>query len=408
MSEAKLNRRPMFLNFLYRLRKHEVPVGAQEAVALSEALTRGLHENSLDGFYYTARALLIHREGHLDAFDQAFLAEFKGIEGEHVRLKEELMEWLKDAKTRLSELTPEERALAESLDLEQLRKLFEERMAEQKERHDKGNKWIGTAGTSPFGRKGDKKEGVRAGGKGGGKTAVQVADARMYRPYRSDVALDIRQMEMALRRLRTFIREGAEDELDLDRTVDKTAKNAGEIEVVVRPPSRPNTRVILLMDVGGSMDPYVELMSRLFSATKKATHFKELRTYYFHNCVYGRVYKTERFDEPMWVRDLLHECGPHHKLIVVGDALMAPYELMRQGGALSADDKNVLPGIGWLQMLQQHFKHAVWLNPEPAGYWEGTTIDAVRKVFEMFPLTLEGLAQGMAHLNKGKGARRAA
>src|SRR3954463_7159958 len=144
--------KPMFLNFLYRLRKHEVPVGAQEAIALGEALKAGLHENSLDGFYYTARAVLVHREGHLDAFDQAFLAEFKGVEGEHVRLKEELLEWLKDAKVRLSELTPEERALVESLDIEQLKKLFEERMNEQKERHDRGNKWVGTAGTSPFGR----------------------------------------------------------------------------------------------------------------------------------------------------------------------------------------------------------------------------------------------------------------
>jgi uncharacterized protein with von Willebrand factor type A (vWA) domain len=398
----------MFLNFLYRLRKHEVPVGAQEAVALAEALKAGLHENSLDGFYYTARALMVHREGHLDAFDQAFLAEFKGVEGEHVRLKEELMEWLKDAKLRLNELSPEERALAEALDIEQLKKLFEQRMAEQKERHDRGNKWIGTAGTSPFGREGKNKQGLRAGGAGGQKSAIQVADARQYRPYRSDVALDIRQMEMALRRLRAFIRDGVDDELDLDRTIDATAKNAGEIEVVTRPPSRPNTRVILMMDVGGSMDPYVELMSRLFSATKRATHFKELRTYYFHNCVYGRVYKTERFDEPVWIHDLLHECGPHYKLIMVGDALMAPYELLRQGGAISVNDRNTLPGIGWLMMLQQHFKHAAWFNPEPQGYWDGTTIDHVRKVFEMFPLTLEGLAQGMALLNKGKGARRAA
>ena len=406
MADART--RPMFLNFLYRLRKYEVPVGAQEAVALAQAMAGGLHDNSLDGFYYLARSLMIHREGHLDAFDQAFLAEFKGVEGEHVRLKEELLEWLKDAKLRLGDLTPEERALAESLDVEQLKKLFEERMGEQKERHDRGNKWIGTAGTSPFGRQGGKREGVRAGGKGGQKSAVQQADARMYRPYRSDVALDIRQLEMALRRLRMFIREGAEEELDLDRTIDQTARNAGEIEVVTRPPSRPDTRVILMMDVGGSMDPYTELMSRLFSATKRATHFKELRTYYFHNCVYGRVYKTERFDEPIWVRDLLHECGPQYKLILVGDALMAPYELLRQGGAISTEDRNTLPGIAWLMMLQQHFKHAVWLNPEPPAYWDGTTIEQVKRVIEMFPLTLEGLSQGMAHLNKGKGARRAA
>jgi hypothetical protein len=400
--------RPFFLNFLYRLRKYDVPVGAQEAVSLAQALKVGLHEDSLDGFYYTARSLMVHREGHLDAFDQAFLAEFKGVEGEHVRLKEELMEWLKDAKMKLDQLTPEERALAESLDLEQLKKLFEQRQGEQKERHDRGNKWIGTAGTSPFGRQGGKKEGVRAGGAGGQKSAVQVADARNYRPYRSDVALDIRQMEMALRRLRAFIREGADDELDLDRTIDMTAKNAGEIEVVTRPPSRPNTKVILMMDVGGSMDPYAQLMSQLFSATKRATHFKELRTYYFHNCVYGRVYKTERFDEPLWIQDLLHECNRQYKLILVGDALMAPYELLRQGGAISSTDRNMLPGVGWLTMLQQHFPQSIWLNPEPQSYWEGTTIDHVRKVFEMFPLTLEGITQGMGFLNKGKTARRAA
>ena len=401
-------KRPFFLNFLYRLRKFDVPVGAQEAVALAQAMQLGLHESSLDGFYYLARSLMIHREGHLDAFDQAFLAEFKGVEGEHARLKEELMEWLKDAKIRLEELSPEERALAESMDLEELKKLFEQRQAEQKERHDRGNKWIGTAGTSPFGRQGGKKEGVRAGGAGGQRSAVQVADARNYRPYRSDVTLDIRQLEMALRRLRAFIREGAEEELDLDRTIDETARNAGEIEVVTRPPSRPDTKVILMMDVGGSMDPYAQLMSQLFSATKRATHFKELRTYYFHNCVYGRVYKTERFDEPIWVQDLLHECSRQYKVIMVGDALMAPYELLRQGGAISNSDRNMLPGVGWLMMMQQHFPQSIWLNPEPQGYWEGTTIDQVRKVYEMFPLTLEGLTQGMAYLNKGKTARRAA
>jgi uncharacterized protein with von Willebrand factor type A (vWA) domain len=214
-------------------------------------------------------------------------------------------------------------------------------------------------------------------------------------------------MEMALRRLRMWHREGADEELDLDATIDATAKNVGELEVVVRPPIRPNTRVILMMDVGGSMDPYVDLMSRLFSATKQATHWKELRTYYFHNCIYGRVYKTERFDDPVWITDLLHECGNHYKLIMVGDALMAPYELMRQGGALSINDYNTLPGIGWLQMLHQHFKSCVWLNPEPPSYWDGNTIQAVRQVFEMFPLTLEGLTHSMQHLSRGRPRTRA-
>jgi uncharacterized protein with von Willebrand factor type A (vWA) domain len=238
------------------------------------------------------------------------------------------------------------------------------------------------------------------GGEGGTRSAVKTADARKYRPYRSDLALDMRQMEMALRRLRMWHREGADEELDLDGTIDATARNVGELEVITRPPSRPNTRVILLMDVGGSMDPYVDMMSRLFSATKKATHWKELRTYYFHNCVYGRVYKTEKFDDPIWVTDLLHECPAHYKLIVVGDALMSPYELMRQGGSLSLNDENALPGIQWLAMIQQHFKSSVWLNPEPPNYWEGNTISAVRQIFQMYPLTLEGLTQSMQFLNR--------
>jgi uncharacterized protein len=396
----------MFVPFIYRLRQYGVPVGTQEALSLARALLHGLHDSSLDGFYYTARALLIHNEGHLDAFDQAFLAEYRGVEGKHVQLKEELLKWLQDAKLRMQDLSAEERALVESLDLEQLKKLFEERLNEQKERHDRGNKWVGTAGESQFGRKGAPNEGVRVGGDGGNRSAVQVADARKYRPYRSDLTLDVRQMEMALRRLRMWEREGADEELDLDATIAATAKNVGELEVVTRPPNRPNTRVILLMDVGGSMDPYVEPMSRLFSAAKKATHWKELRTYYFHNCIYGRVYKTERFDDPIWVNDLLHECGRHYKLVIVGDALMSPYELMRQGGAISLNDDNAMPGIAWLMHLQQHFKSSAWINTEPPAYWHGNTIEAVRHVFEMFPLTLEGLTQAMQHLSRGKASLR--
>jgi len=398
--------RPLFLSFLYRLRKHMVPVGTQEAVALAHALGAGLHDSSLDGFYHVARALLVHNEGHLDAFDQAFLAEFRGVEGESTRLKEELLDWLKDAKLRIDDLTKEERELYESLDVEELKRLFEQRMAEQKERHDGGNKWVGTGGTSPFGRGGKQERGIRVGGAGGGKSAIQTADARQYRGYRNDLNLDVRQMGMALRRLRHFLREGADVELDLDGTIDATAKNAGELEILTRPESRPNTRVILMMDVGGSMDPYTQLMSRLFSAAKKATHFKELRTYYFHNCIYGRVYKTEKFDDPVWIHDLMNDCGRHYKLIMVGDALMAPYELLRQGGAMSETDRTQVAGIAWLMMINQHFRNSVWLNPEPPNYWEGSTIEAVNHVFEMFPLTLEGLGRGMTYLSKGKGARR--
>jgi len=209
---------------------------------------------------------------------------------------------------------------------------------------------------------------------------------------------------VALRKLRAFAREGADEELDVDGTIDATAKNAGELEIVTRPPRRPNTRVVLLMDVGGSMDPYAQLVSRLFSTARKATHFKELRTYYFHNCVYGRVYQTAQFEGAVPVADLLNECGRHHKLIVAGDALMGPYELMERGGSRGYADPDAAEGIVWLMRLAQHFERSAWLNPEPRARWSGT-IQMVRRVFEMFPLTLEGLGEAVNHLVRG-GRRR--
>jgi uncharacterized protein with von Willebrand factor type A (vWA) domain len=309
---------------MYELRGRGVPVGTQEVIALAQALQAGLHESSLDGFYNVARSVMIHSEAHLDSFDEAFLSFFKGVEIESKKLKDELWDWLQQAKEDMGELTDEQREFVENLDLDELRKLFEERLAEQDEQHDGGNKWIGTGGTSPFGHSGRAPKGFRIGGSGGGRSAVKVADARLYRPYRQDLTLDVRQMQVALRKLRLFSREGGEEELDLEGTIDATAQNAGELEVITRPPRRHNTRIILMMDVGGSMDPFAHLCSRLFSAAKKSSHFKELRTYYFHNCVYGHVYETERFDTPIKVRDLIHETGPHYKLIMVGDALTRP------------------------------------------------------------------------------------
>lgn len=391
----------MFIDFIYALRKRKVPVGTQEAVALARALAHGLHESSLEGFYHVARSILVHSEAHLDDFDVAFAEHFRGVAVDAKAIADELFEWLEDIrKTR--ELTEEEKRMIEALDLDEVRRRFEERLREQRERHDGGSRWIGTGGTSPFGRGGYNPAGMRIGAPSGGKSAVQSADARRYRPYRSDLVLDVRQIEVALRKLRLFAREGGERELDLDGTIDATARNAGEIEVVTRPPRRPNTRVILMMDVGGSMDPYAQLVSQLFSAAKRATHWKELRTYYFHNCIYGRVYKTEGFQEPVRVRDVLHECGPHYKLVMVGDALMAPYELLGTAG-WSEDDR--IAGIQWLQILRGHFERAVWLNPEPPRDWRGNTIEAIASVFPMYPLTLDGLGDAVRELVRG-GTRR--
>ena len=302
----------MFVPFLYALRARGVKVGATEAVTLGRALMEGLHEDSLDGFYHVSRCLLVKKEGDLDDFDQAFLEVFRGVEAQGKKLQDELLEWLREAAERGPDLTPEEQALLENLDPDELERLFNERLEEQTERHDGGNKWIGTGGTSPFGHSGRaKRAGIRVGGPGGKRGAIKSADARLYRGYRQDLALDVRQMQLALRKLRTYARAGGELELDLEETIAATSKNAGELEVVTRPPRRPNTRVVLMMDVGGSMDPFTHLCSRLFSAAKKSSHFKELRTYYFHNCVYGRVYETERFTDPVRLTDLLHELRPH-------------------------------------------------------------------------------------------------
>jgi uncharacterized protein with von Willebrand factor type A (vWA) domain len=394
----------MFIPFLYALRERKVPIGAQEAVMLAKALSLGLHEDSLDGFYYAARAICVHNEAHLDAFDDAFLSYFKGVERGALELKAQIFEWLNDAKEGFPELTPEEKELFEQFDLDQLREMFEERLRDQKERHDGGPKWIGTGGKSPFGHSGAKRPGFRVGGESKNKSAIRVAGDRSYRAYRNDLTLDTRQAGLALRKLRMFIREGALEELDLEGTIDATAKNAGELDVKVRPPRRPNTRVILMMDVGGSMDPYAELCSKLFSAASKSTHFKELRSYYFHNAVYGHIYKDARFQERISVRDLIHECGPHYKLICVGDALMSPYELLAPNGSSALEEDHGKPGIWWFMELARHFQKSAWLNPEPPNYWGGNTIEHVRSVFAMFPLTIDGLGEAVQHLIKGKPA----
>lgn len=390
----------MFVTFLYELRARKVPVGAFEAVALAAALKKGVHDSSLNGFYHLARALLVHDEKHLDAFDQAFAKIFEGVEGGALTIHEQLLAWLKEAARRLPELTEEERALLQQFEPEELERLFRKRLEEQTGRHDGGDTWIGTRGTSPFGHSGrSPRPGIRVGGAGGGKSAIRVASARAFKEYRDDLLLDVRQLTMALRRLRAFTREGQPDELDLDRTIDLTARNLGELEVALRPPRKSNTRVILLMDVGGSMDPFAMTVSRLFSAARKATHFRELRTYYFHNCVYGRVYQSARFSDPVSVAQLFAETDRRYKLIVVGDALMAPWELVSVSGW--SDDEG-LEGVHWMMRLREHFPSSVWLNPEHPSSWWQTTIDVLRRVFPMYPLTLEGLGEAVQTLTRAR------
>jgi uncharacterized protein with von Willebrand factor type A (vWA) domain len=394
----------MFIEFLYELRERGVKAGPQEGLALARALLFQLHGTTLDGFYGVARALCVHREEELDAFDRAFAHHFRGVPDEALRLTEEVLQWLADPAS-MRELTPEERKLFESLDLEEVRSRLRERLAEQRERHDRGDRWVGTGGTSPHGRGGKHPTGIQIGeGSTGGRGALEVAAKRRFRELRSDVTLDTRQIELALRRLRAHVREGAPDELDLPGTIAATAKNAGELEIQLQPPRRSNLRVLLLLDVGGSMDPHSEVCERLFSAAKRATHFKELRTLYFHNCVYGRVYETAALMRGPKVLDLLRECDASWRLIVVGDALMAPWELTATGTPWTWADDQRGSGVAWLVALQRHFHRSVWLNPEPETAWYGTA-EVIRRVFPMFRLTLDGLTEAIQHLLRGGPSR---
>jgi uncharacterized protein len=397
----------VIVQLVRELRSRGVPVGLQEAVALARALSAGLHDDSFEQYYHVARSILVHHESHLDDFDQVFAHLYRGVPYAARDLLAGIAEWLEDPRERPA-LAPGDREALEALDVQALLRQLDERLREQDGRHDGGDRWVGTGGRSPFGTAGRHPAGVslRSGPRAdsqGGRSALRIADARKFRGYRSDLVLDVRQTEVALRKLRGFGRDAPATELDLDRTVDATARNFGELEIVLRRPRRPNTRVILVMDVGGSMDPFAHLASQLFSAARRATHWKELRTYYFHNCVYGRLYGTEGLRDPLDVRELLRQCDERYRLILVGDAFMAPAELFAE--AWDSPERGV-SGLDWLRILRRHFPHAIWLNPEPATppAWAPepglrfSTVDAIAGVFPMFPLTAAGLEEGLRAL----------
>jgi hypothetical protein len=389
----------VLIDFLFELRRRKLPVSTHEWMALMEAMALGLHESSLDGFYHLCRTLCVKDIALYDAYDEAFLAYFKDVHTDALQLTKDLQDWLLDPKA-LEGLTDEQREALKSLDLEKLRELFEQRLREQKERHDGGNRWIGTGGTSPFGKNGMNPTGMRVGG-GGGRSAMAVADERRFKEYRRDVVLDVRQIDVALRGLRKLGREGAHEELDLDETIEETGRNAGELEIVFRPPRRNRVKVLLLMDVGGSMDPHSELMSRLFTAASRSGRFAKFRSYYFHNCVYNSVYEDALFRKGVTTADLLATSDRDEKLVMVGDALMHPAELLDPGGSLYMSTQTRASGIEWLRRLGHHFRSAAWLNPEPDRFWAGTTIEVIASVLPMFPLTLDGLAQAVRYLVRG-------
>jgi len=385
----------MFTDFFYTLKRRRVPVSIIEWMTLMEALAKGYISN-LDEFYYLARAILVKSESYYDHYDVAFQEYFKGIETP-AEITEQIMEWLQDPINRMT-LSEEERALFDNMDFDELLKELENRLKEQTEQHDGGGYWIGRGGTSPFGHSGYHPAGIRIGGESGGRHAIQIAQERRFRNYRSDVTLDVRQIKMALRGLRQLSRIGPEDELDLERTIDATSKNAGEIEMVWTRSRKNAVKLMLLMDVGGSMFPFARLCSRLFSAAHSSTHFKDFQYFYFHNCIYDNLYQDIERQDAVSTDHLLHILEPDYKVVLVGDARMAMPELTQRYGAIYYYEHNELPGLLRLKQIAEHFTHCVWINPTEPYYWNHPTVMLVEKFFPMFELTLDGLDQAVKKL----------
>ncbi len=398
----------MLIEFFLGLKQVGLPVSVKEYLTLCEAMAKGAthldNYGSIDDFYYVARACLVKDESHFDRFDRAFGVYFKGVENLNAALEKLLPqdipeEWLKKLAEKV--LSAEEKARIEALGgWEKLMETLKQRLAEQKERHQGGSKWIGTAGTSSFGAYGYNPEGVRIGqDKSRNRSAVKVWDQRAYRDYDDHVELGIRNIQLALRRLRKFARTGAEDELDLDQTIRATASNAGYLDIKMVPERHNNVKVLLFLDVGGSMDDYVHRCEELFSAAK--TEFKHLEYFYFHNFFYESVWRNNRMrhSEKIATVDVLNKYGKDYKLIIVGDATMSPYEIVQPGG--SVEHWNEEAGAVWLARLTEFYKHAAWINPTPEQHWPWTqSVKITRELMEdrMYPMTVEGLDRAMKRL----------
>jgi uncharacterized protein len=391
----------MFAGFFLELRQAKVPVSLREYLTLMEAMRRNLAEYSVEDFYHLSRATLVKDERNLDKFDRVFGHHFKGIETIGDAGMEIPEEWLRKLTEKV--LTDEEKKLIESLGgWEKLMETLQRRLAEQKGRHQGGSKWIGTAGTSPFGAYGYNPQGVRIGQDNSrNKRAVKVWDKREFRNLDDQIELGTRNIKLALRRLRQFAREGAPTELDLDDTIRSTARNAGWLDLKLRPERHNAAKVLLFLDIGGSMDEHVKTCAELFSAARG--EFKHLEHYYFHNCPYEAVWKDawRRHVECTPTPQVLHTYDQTYKLIFVGDASMSPYEIVQPGG--SVEHWNAEPGEIWLGRLLATYPKAVWLNPVPERYWAGTqSIAMIRELMEgrMFPLTLDGLDRAMRRLTR--------
>ncbi len=393
----------MFVNLFYLLRRYGVPVSTTELLDLNAALAAGVVFADREALYRLIRLCMVKDERHFDKFDRAMTAYFDGVDTlDTDALLKQLhaipKDWL-DLELLEKNLTPEQRdALKKAGSLDELMRQLEERLREQHQKHQGGNRMIGTGGTSPFGAYGDHPEGVRIGGPGRKKSAVKVWEQRQYRDLDDSQILDTRQMQMALRRLRRFARQGTPDELDIDHTIHATARQ-GLLDIQMQPERRNRVKVLMLFDIGGSMDAHIHTCEKLFSAARN--EFKTLEFFYFHNCLYDHVWKdnSRRSSSRVATWELLHTYGRDYRVIFVGDASMAPYELTSPGG--SVEYMNDEAGVVWLQRVRQHFTKTAWLNPENEQYWHYTqTIGAIRQIFEqhMFPMTLKGIEDMTRHL----------
>jgi uncharacterized protein with von Willebrand factor type A (vWA) domain len=390
----------VLFDFFFTVRKAGVPASLKEFLTLLEAMDKGVIYGSVDDFYSLARICLVKDEAYFDRFDLAFAEYFKGVHAiPDAFVKDIPAEWLKKIAERW--LTDEEKARIEALGgWEKLLETLRERLEEQKGRHQGGSKWIGTAGTSPFGAHGYNPEGVRIGQEGSrNRRAVKVWDRREFRDYDTNRELGVRNIKMALRRLRRFAREGAPDVLDLDGTIRSTAKNAGWLDLRMVPELHNAVKVLLFLDVGGTMDDHIHVVEELFSATR--TEFKNLEHFYFHNCVYESVWKDNRRRHNRTPTvEVMRKYGHDYKLVLVGDASMSPYELEQKGG--SVEHWNDEPGRVWLERILRSWPRAVWLNPVAEEHWSWTTsIQNIHRIMEgrMFPLTVAGLERAMKSLS---------
>lgn len=391
----------MFLDLFYGLREEGVPVGIQEWQAFLTALEKNLHGSSLLRFYHLGRACLVKSETFFDAYDRTFARVFKGVEGElGEEVTSKVMDWLRDPKN-FPDLSPEQLAELMKLDSDELMRKFLETLAEQTERHDGGDKWVGTGGKSPYGHGGQHPTGIRVGGPGKSRSAMKVAEERKFKDYRTDVTLDIRATKVALRRLRQLTRLGQQTELDLDETIDETCKNAGEIELVFRAPRKNDVRLLLLLDVGGTMDPYFEPVSSLLTALHEERGLRDFQPYYFHNTIYDHLYtkaRMLRMDE-IPTADVLRKLDSRWKVVIVGDAAMHPAELMEPNGNIDPRRMAQTASIVWLQRIAHHFERVVWINPEAPSEWDYTqTTRIVRKLFPMFQLSVDGISAAVQAL----------